>query len=488
MAKQAAKILRVGIIQGGKIIEERLLRKREPVSIGQSPKNTFYVPISKLPRSLTLFDVRSDTIYLCFADGTQGRVSFDNKVHSLPDLTGHKAVTRKGNVNMLPLTEASRGKIVLGDITLLFQFVPPPPVVPKPQLPASAKGGLGHVVMQEAAFLFAILFSALFQGTFITLSIMFQTPPDKVKKKNILLQSLKVDVQFEEEEEEPEPEADPDKEKDPEEGDEKEEEPEPEPPPRIVEKPKPKVEKPKPKVEKPNPKAAKPGPKAPKDKEAMKRRRAAKIRNTTILKHITAAGPGGNAGPDTLRAGHAERLADAFKPAGGITVGKPGDVAGFRGGPKLEGEGAGARSGQVAKLTSKERGGGRLKVKGSAKTTAKKPEKRVTLRVGLRGGRKSGGIGKLDGAVVSKVLRRRSSAFRACYESRLKVNPGLSGKVVIKFTIGQAGRITNISATKNSTGDSAVAQCIIKKVRRFRFSPPENGSVTFTYPIVLSKG
>ncbi len=477
MAKEQAKILRVGIIQGGKIIEERLLRKRETVTIGQSPKNTFYVPISKLPRSLALFEIKGETIYLCFGDDADGRVSFEDKVHSLQSLKTHKAVTRKGSTNLLPLTEKSRGKVVLGDITLLFQFVPPPPMVPKPQLPASAKGGLGYAIMQESAFLFALLASLLTQGGFIALSIIFQTPADKVKKKNIFVQRLKTDVELREQEEEPEPE-----ETKPDEEGEKEEEPEPPP---MLEPPK---EKPKPKPEKQPEKVSKPKPKAkakPKDLEALNRRRRAKIRNNTILKHITSAAPGGHAGPDALRAGHAERLAEAFKPAGGITVGQPGDVAGFRGGPKLEGD-AGGRA-RVAQLSKSERGRGRLKT-GRVAKTAKKPERRVKLRVGLRGGTKSGGIGKLDGALVTKVFRRRSSAFRACYESRLKVNPGLSGKVVIRFTIGSAGRITNIKVSSNSTGDSAVGSCIINKVRRWRFSPPENGSVTFTYPIVLSKG
>ena len=33
------KILRIGIIQGGRIVEERLVRKRENITIGQSAKN-----------------------------------------------------------------------------------------------------------------------------------------------------------------------------------------------------------------------------------------------------------------------------------------------------------------------------------------------------------------------------------------------------------------------------------------------------------------
>lgn len=478
MAKPQAgsKILRVGIIQSGKIIEERLLRKREAVTIGQSPKNTFYVPISKLPRTLTLFEVRSDRIFLCFGEGMRGRVSYGDKVHSLPDLKTHQAVVKKGASFMLPLDEKSRGKIVLGDITLLFQFVPPPPVVPKPQLPASAKGGLGFAIMQESAFLFALIASLVIQGGFLAMSIIFETPPDQRPKRNVLLQSLKVDVEFEE----PEDEVLDDTVEMEEEGNA--EELEPEPPP-MAEPPKEPTPQPKPpeRVVRPQPR-----PKAATPKPVSRQLRRQKLRETTILKHITSGGPGGTAGPDALRAGHAGQLADAFKPVGPISVGGPGDVAGFRGGPKLEGEpGAGAR---VAGLGKGERPGGRRLKTGRVKTTAKRSERRVKLRIGLRGGRKSGGLGRLDGAAVTKVFRRRSSAFRACYESRLKVNPNLSGKVVIKFTIGSAGRITNISVSSNSTGDSTVGSCIIGKVRRWRFSPPENGSVTFTYPIVLSKG
>lgn len=118
----------------------------------------------------------------------------------------------------------------------------------------------------------------------------------------------------------------------------------------------------------------------------------------------------------------------------------------------------------------------------------KRAEKRVKLRVGLRGGRKTGGNGKLDGALVGKVFKRRAAAFRACYESRIKVNPNLSGKVVIRFTIATTGRISQIAVASNSTGDVAVGTCMVNKVKRWRFSPPDGGSVSFMYPIVLSKG
>ena len=43
------RILRIGVLLGGKIIEERLVREHTSVSIGQSAKNTFSVAIEALP-------------------------------------------------------------------------------------------------------------------------------------------------------------------------------------------------------------------------------------------------------------------------------------------------------------------------------------------------------------------------------------------------------------------------------------------------------
>ena len=479
MAGDDAKILRVGIIQGGKIIEERLLRRTEPVTIGQSPKNTFYVPISKLPRSLTLFEAQGDTYTLCFGQGAQGKVSYRDQVHSLDELHSHPDVSRQGGVNRLALDEKCRGKMQLGDITLLFQFVPRPPVVPKPQLPASAKGGIGHALMQESAFLLAILASIIIQGGFIALSIVFETPADKIQKRNRLLESLKVDVEFNEDEEDvPIEPDDSDAEELIEELELAEETIIEETPPVIEEAPPPTPQPRPPERNRPEPRE-----KAKERSPDTRQVRQTRVRNNTILKHITSDALGGNAGPDALAQGHADRLADAFRPVGGITVGTPDMEGSFRGGPRIEGEaGEGDR---VQRLTKAERGKGRLQT-GKAKRNTRRKEQRIRVR--LRRGRKVAGSGQLDGSAVTRVFRRRQRAFQACYESRLRVNPGLSGKVTIRFTIGSAGRITNIAVSNNTTGDSAVGRCIIGKVRRWRFSPPENGSVTFTYPIVLSKG
>ena len=51
------RILRIGVLLGGKIIEEKLIRERTSVSVGQSMKNTFSVPVEGLPLEFTLFSL-----------------------------------------------------------------------------------------------------------------------------------------------------------------------------------------------------------------------------------------------------------------------------------------------------------------------------------------------------------------------------------------------------------------------------------------------
>ena len=122
------------------------------------------------------------------------------------------------------------------------------------------------------------------------------------------------------------------------------------------------------------------------------------------------------------------------------------------------------------------------------KTTEKKTEKKLDLRIG--GGTVSGksGTGKIDKSQVQKVFSRRKGAIKYCYEKALKKNSSVKGKVTIRFTIGPAGRITSASVAANTTGDSAIGQCIVGKVKSWRFPPPEGGSATFSFPFVLSTG
>jgi hypothetical protein len=136
------RILRIGILLGGKIVEERLIRERTPVTIGQSMRNTFSVPVEGLPLEFTLFALDDGRYSLRFLPKMDGRLSDrGGQVHTLDALRAQAAV-HHGSYHEIALTESARGKLSLGDLTILFQFVTEPPRQPKPMLPASVRGTL----------------------------------------------------------------------------------------------------------------------------------------------------------------------------------------------------------------------------------------------------------------------------------------------------------------------------------------------------------
>jgi hypothetical protein len=133
------RILRIGILLGGKIVEERLIRERISVSVGQSMKNTFSIPVEGLPLEFTLFALDQSKYYLRFLTKMDGRISDGGNVFTLDQLKSQGA-QNLGEYWQVPLTNTARGKLSLGDLTVLFQFVTEPPRQPKPMLPASVRG------------------------------------------------------------------------------------------------------------------------------------------------------------------------------------------------------------------------------------------------------------------------------------------------------------------------------------------------------------
>lgn len=138
------RVLRVGLVLGGTLIEERLVRHGEAVTIGQSAKNTFSVPSPELPRKWRVLERASGGRgwALRVGAGMDGRVSDGDRADT--------QVVRGGSVS---LSEQARGKVVAGDVTLLFQFVDPPKPVPRPQLPRSMRTTLADRIDPRIALI-----------------------------------------------------------------------------------------------------------------------------------------------------------------------------------------------------------------------------------------------------------------------------------------------------------------------------------------------
>ncbi len=108
--RSAQRSLRIGVLINDQLVEERLLDGAAPITLGQSLRCTLSVPVDGVPREHVLF-TRQDGRFV---------------LHEAPRMQVKRA--------------DSRGRITIGDATILFQEVVTPPVAPRPQLPASIRG------------------------------------------------------------------------------------------------------------------------------------------------------------------------------------------------------------------------------------------------------------------------------------------------------------------------------------------------------------
>ena len=55
VAATGPKVLRIGLVQSGRVIEERIIKQRTHVTVGPNEKNMFVVTAGNLPASFRLF-------------------------------------------------------------------------------------------------------------------------------------------------------------------------------------------------------------------------------------------------------------------------------------------------------------------------------------------------------------------------------------------------------------------------------------------------
>jgi outer membrane biosynthesis protein TonB len=442
MASQQAKVLRVGVIRGGKIVEERVVPPRQAVTIGTSPRSTIAVPGAALPESLPVFTWTGDRYSLQFRAGTDGRIQWPQGETDLAALVSKGLAREVGAGYTVPIREDQRGKLVVGDVTLLWQFVTPLPEASRPVLPREVRGNRFKSLDQ--------LFRNVLLGSFAVHSAIYVALastdlPEQATLEEIPDRYAKVLVP----ERRPEP---------------------------------PKLEEGKPDVVvevRPEKKQEEKKAGTPEGAAARKAARAAAmakaVQSKGILKVLGALGPGtgqGGAVADVFGSGAGiGDVATALSGAGGVAVATDPSAGGGR---KGGGRGGAASIGDLA--TS---GGGGGKVGYGART-----EVRVSGSVAAEEAEVDSA--DIDQGRLGSFVRARMGLIKACYENALKRNPRLKGKLSIRFTILETGGIADIQVVVNSLGASDVASCITNTMRTWRTQFRPSGPVTVEYPFVFS--
>jgi outer membrane biosynthesis protein TonB len=452
---QNEQILRIGVIRAGKIIEEKLIRKRTTVTVGTGPRNTLVLPTTDAPKSYPLFECKGNEYYLSFTDNMTGRISVGDKAADLQSIKGQNLVRKTGSNYHLKLSDASRGRVSIGEFILLFQFVKLPPEPARPQLPQIVKGYWVRNIDWP--------YTTSFGTTFVCMLVIWIWAANVPLPKEPTIEDIpdRFAKMIMPDKEMSKPEEDGD-------GAGKQAD-------------EPKKKKKEKKVEETAGDGEGEGKEAKAATAAVRRANMEKkVSGRGLLKVLGTKGPGGiargGAVADVFGDGSIDGTGEgSFSGIGGLDVATAAGQTGQRG---VDGAGSTAEIGDM---------GTRGVVGGAGAGTKHKSEARVVARVTSAALQEFDSDSRSQQDIV-KAIRRRIGGIKHCYEKRLKRDPDLKGKIVVRFVIHSGGKVVEVEIVENTTGDSELGACIASRVKAIRFPATEGSETSVTYPFILAPG
>jgi TonB family protein len=96
--------------------------------------------------------------------------------------------------------------------------------------------------------------------------------------------------------------------------------------------------------------------------------------------------------------------------------------------------------------------------------------------------------GCVDRSLIAQVVQRNLPQIRYCYQKALQREPGLAGKMTVRFAIDDDGAVTMSSVQRSSMGNAEVEQCVASRVEKMRFPAFNKGTIVVNYPFAFSSG
>lgn len=94
--------------------------------------------------------------------------------------------------------------------------------------------------------------------------------------------------------------------------------------------------------------------------------------------------------------------------------------------------------------------------------------------------------GQIPADVIQRIVRLNFGRFRNCYETGLRTNPSLTGRIATKFIIDRTGGVMTAQDGGSDLPDQAVVSCVVKSFQTLSFPNPQGGLVTVNYPLLFS--
>ena len=95
--------------------------------------------------------------------------------------------------------------------------------------------------------------------------------------------------------------------------------------------------------------------------------------------------------------------------------------------------------------------------------------------------------GKVDASVVRQKIHRDLPKINRCFESALRYEPELAGKVKVRFAVVRKGHVEGVRVLENTTGHAGVERCVARVVSGIKFPIRRYGKpLSFTFPFIFA--
>lgn len=81
------------------------------------------------------------------------------------------------------------------------------------------------------------------------------------------------------------------------------------------------------------------------------------------------------------------------------------------------------------------------------------------------------------------ALAARAASARSCYNTALRRNSTLEGKMTVNVRVSPKGSVCSAGVSNNTLGDAAVASCVSAQFRSSQFPAPAGGCVDTAVPL-----
>ena len=433
-----ARQLRVAVVGDGRITDERTLLDPGLVAVAHSAAGVSLSPNGS--DGDVLFEQRAGRFVLHLVSGLEGRFATAGCVTNL------QAVRERG-VTELHLGADARGRVSMGGSIFLFQVEPARPRPSRPQLPVSVRNGFvgaidwfftSSLALSLNGFFFALVFfygadwpieTAIAAVPAVYADLVFEpvTPPEQpVESQAPVLPNQEATASSGE---------------------------------HGV----------------PTPRPPRPQPRTPSPSRSEPTLDPSEVARQATLLLIGVMDQNGSVLDELLLGAPTTNAEDVFASVDSATVASNGDTA-FR--PR--GSATGTTHGGLRNLRQAPAGG--FQSEGPAAI-----ERGPTIRVGPDGPDEPIACDTFDGRAVSRAVRGRLSAARACYEHEIGSHPSLAGIIRIEFTLATMGNVTDVDVVENTTGSQSLGACVVRTMRLLRMAPGDGEcSATYVYPIVFA--